>query len=71
MKTINKGKWIACFLGMILVMLVTFFEIASFKDFAEEMSQTEKVFGTVMIVICLPVVIWLWHKTDKYEEEKA
>ena len=69
MKKLTIAKWIACFLGMVLVLLVTFFEVASFADFSDEMSKTEKIFGTVMIIVCGPAVVWLWNKTDKYEEE--
>ena len=69
MKKLTIAKWIACFLGMVLVLLVTFFEVASFTDFSDEMSKTEKVFGIVMVIICIPAVAWLWGKTDKYEEE--
>ena len=69
MKKLTIAKWIACFLGMVLVLLVTFFEVASFADFSNEMSKTEKTFGTVLMIVCGPAVIWLWNKTDKYEEE--
>lgn len=69
MKKLTIAKWIACFLGMVLISLVTFFEVASFADFSDEMSKTEKIFGTVMMIVWFPAVIWLWNKTDKYEEE--
>lgn len=62
-------KWIAAFLGMVMVMLVTFFEIASYCDFRDEMCVAEKIFGLVMTIICLPTVVWLWNKTEKYEDK--
>ena len=69
MKKLTIAKWIACFLGMILIMLVTLFEVASFADFKDEMCEAEKIFGKIMIIVCGPAVVWLWGKTDKYEEE--
>ncbi len=62
-------KWIACFLAIVLISVVIAFEIVSYHDFRQEMSETEKVFGIIFGILSMPAIYWLWEKTEKYEEE--
>ena len=64
-------RTIVAYIIMVMIGLVTMYEVFSFKWSIEDMSTLEKVFGVIMMIIATPLCFWIHEAICEVENKKG
>ena len=65
----NLFKKIVAIMIIVVIGLVTLFEVLSFRWSIEDMSTGERIFGAIMMTIAVPSCVWVYEAICKKDDK--